>query len=65
MKIYVTDPKAVELLKENGGNILKEFCDVNGVAVYEFSYDGNAIDINALVSNNQAIVCDQPNRQYL
>lgn len=64
MTIYILDPEvAVEVAKN--GCTTSQFKDINGVSIWEFSYDGDFLDIGALVKANKIIIGDNPQTIYL
>lgn len=64
MKIYILDPEVADKLADSG-HVLKNFKDINGVSLWEFSYDGDFLDIGALAKENKIIVGNIPQTVYL
>ena len=64
MQIYIFDPDTVETIKDAGYEV-SAFSDINGVAIWEFSYTGEDLDIGALMEANKILIKDSPKVVYL
>lgn len=64
MQIFILDPDTANKIIEAGFEV-KPFKDINGTSLWEFSYDGDGLDIGALVKENKIIVNTSPKTIYL
>lgn len=64
MQIFILDPDTANKIIEAGLEV-KPFKDINGTSLWEFSYDGDGLDIGALVKENKIIVNTSPKTIYL
>jgi len=64
MQIFILDPDTAAEIKE-AGYTLEFFNDINGAPIWEFSYDGDSLDIGALVEEDKIIVNTCPKTIYL
>lgn len=64
MQIFILDPDTADEIKR-AGYALEFFNDVNGTPIWEFSYEGDNIDIGDLVKKDKIIVNTCPKTIYL
>lgn len=64
MQIFILDPDTAKEIMKTGFTV-KSFKDINGTPLWEFSYEGDYLDIGALVKENKIIVGTSPKTIYL